>query len=424
MSDWVPMHALLCSHEVTEEKKTSFEDHARYHHALHGTCEFCLELFSIFPTFNFSRLIKSGSFYSPVYESVKSYVFTHRFTIKKLDKEARLRCQLCDKVFTKISDKKRHVQLAHYEQTFPCNICGKEFTRRDSVARHFQMVHSDKKPTFQCEVCGSKFVRETDLKRHFTKFHGEGKVAQYSCDKCDEIFYTPSGLVVHTRREHRRFHCDLCGKKFATKFNFDNHLKLKNPCEFCDVETCTKVRMDAHMKSAHSNQVHFKKEGNYECEVCSKSYSNENALLYHKKVKHEVSSTKTPCYLCGKQFSSEKSMQRHSLIVHVESDVSKDIVCESKFSRKDALARHEKEQHGSKVKFDYVEHVEDMESLSSVKCELCAKTFRRKSDLKRHTGSIHSETPKEFNCNLCGKTFSRNSTLNRHMKSTHTEELA
>ena len=89
------------------------------------------------------------------------------------------------------------------------------------------------------------------------------------------------------------------------------------------------------------------------------------------------------------------------------------------------MDRHDKEQHyGSKVNFAYVEHVEDMEALSSVNCELCVKRFKRNSDLKRHMLSIHSETPKEVTCKVCGKTFSRNFTLNRHMKSTHTEQIS
>ena len=73
------------------------------------------------------------------------------------------------------------------------------------MTRHCEMVHSDKKPTVQCAVCGSRFGGAVNLSRHVKKFHGEGKVPQYSCDKCDQSCHTPSGLVVHVRKEHRKF---------------------------------------------------------------------------------------------------------------------------------------------------------------------------------------------------------------------------
>ena len=303
---------MICGQEVLNNKNTSFEDHARYHHAPHGTCEFCLELLSIFPTFNFSRLIRCGSFFNPDYESMKSYVFTHSFTMKKLDKEARLRCQLCDKLFTKISDKKRHVQQVHYEEIFSCDICGKEFTRRDSMTRHFQMVHSAKKPTFHCEVCGSKFNRESNLSRHVNKFHGECILPQYSCEKCDDNFHTPSGLVVHTRKEHRKFHCGLCVKKFATKFNLDNHLKLKNSCDLCDIETCTKFSMNAHIRSAHSGPV---QKNVYNCQTCGTNFTRKLWLDVH--IRKQAVRT---CDLCGKQFCNIRSQRLHIKNSHVSSD--------------------------------------------------------------------------------------------------------
>ena len=303
---------IICGNdEVTKDKKTLFEDHARYHHALHGTCEFCLQLLSIFPTFNFSRLIRSGPFYNLEYESVKSYVFSHSFTIKKLDKEARLSCPVCDKVFTKISDKKRHVQLVHYEATFPCNVCGKEFTRKDSMTRHFQMVHSDKKPTLQCEVCGSKFGREPNLLRHVKMFHGEGTVPQYSCDQCNANFHTPSGLVVHTRKEHKKFHCDLCAKKFATKFNLDNHLKLKTSCDLCDIKTCTKHTMNAHIRSAHSVPV---LKSLFTCPDCGNNFTNKQWLVAH--VQKQVISN---CDHCGGKFCNIRSRRLHLKKHHFDS---------------------------------------------------------------------------------------------------------
>ena len=294
---------MICVNEVTKNKKTLFEDHARYHHSPHGTCEFCLELLSIFPTFNFSRLVRSGPFYNLGYDSVKSYVFSHSFTIKKLGKEARLSCPLCDEVFTKISDKKRHVQLVHYEATFSCDICGKEFTRRDSMTRHFKMIHSDKKPTAQCEVCGSKFGRETNLSRHVKKFHGEGKVPQYSCDKCSLNFHTPSGLVMHTRKEHRQFQCNLCTKKFTTKFNLDYHLKLKTTCDLCDIETCTQHRMKAHVQSAHSVPV---MNSRFTCPDCGNNFTTKQWLDTHLR-KQVISN----CEYCAGKFCNIRSRKLH-----------------------------------------------------------------------------------------------------------------
>jgi hypothetical protein len=180
------------------------------------------------------------------------------------------------------------------------------------MTRHFQMVHSAKKPTFHCEVCGSKFNRESNLSRHVNKFHGEGILPQYSCEKCDDNFHTPSGLVVHTRKEHRKFHCGLCVKKFATKFNLDNHLKLKNSCDLCDIETCTKFSMNAHIRSAHSGPV---QKNVYNCQTCGTNFTRKLWLDVH--IRKQAVRT---CDLCGKQFCNIRSQRLHIKNSHVSSD--------------------------------------------------------------------------------------------------------
>ena len=180
------------------------------------------------------------------------------------------------------------------------------------MTRHFQMVHSDQKPTLQCEVCGSKFGRETNLSRHVKMFHGEGKVPQYSCDQCNENIHTPSGLVVHTRKEHRKFHCGLCLKKFAPKFNLDNHLKLKNLCDLCDIETCTKFSMNAHIRSAHSGPVQKRV---FNCQNCGTNFTRKLWLDTHIR-KQAISR----CDHCGKQFCNIRSQRLHIKNSHVSSD--------------------------------------------------------------------------------------------------------
>ena len=62
-----------------------------------------------------------------------------------------------------------------------------------------------------------------------------------------------------------------------------------------------------------------------------------------------------------------------------------------------------------------------MDSLTIMKCENCDKTFKRKSDLKRHHVSAHSDIDikKKFKCPVCDKEFSRKFVLNRHTKRFH-----
>ena len=251
-----------------------------------------------------------------------------------------------------------------------------------------------------------------------------------SCNECkqDVLEHQVFHLVPHLQCKFCKQETRPFSKMVQSMPDYKKSLQLVNSADEKTCGICLSKFRSPYERKKHEVSIHHNKERNHECEVCGKTYSNENALKYHNRSKHEVSATKIPCYVCGKQFSSERTMQRHNKIVHVKSPGSQDfvcIICGSKFNRKDALDRHDKEQHyGSKVNFAYVEHVEDMEALSSVNCELCVKRFKRNSDLKRHILSIHSETPKEVTCKVCGKTFSRNFTLNRHMKSTHTEQLS
>ena len=70
--------------------------------------------------------------------------------------------------------------------------------------------------------------------------------------------------------------------------------------------------------------------------------------------------------------------------------------CGIKFSRKDYLNRHRKENHydASKVNYDFVE---DLDGLKIFQCDQCDKGFKKKSDLQRHYSRAHSEIGTENN---------------------------
>ena len=91
--------------------------------------------------------------------------------------------------------------------------------------------------------------------------------------------------------------------------------------------------------------------------------------------------------------------------------------CDSVFTARKNLIRHEKEQHWMhKVNWEHVQFPED-ELL--FKCEICAKSFKRKLNLVTHKQLVHNDDnqgSRQHTCELCCKVFSTKSNCKRHQK--------
>ncbi|KAL2179004.1 uncharacterized protein P884DRAFT_195582 [Thermothelomyces heterothallicus CBS 202.75] len=57
-------------------------------------------------------------------------------------------------------------------------------------------------------------------------------------------------------------------------------------------------------------------------------------------------------------------------------------------------------------------HILAHDRISVVECETCEKTFTRKTDLRRHYNSVHSQERK-YSCQYCSMRFNRNDILTR-----------
>ena len=95
--------------------------------------------------------------------------------------------------------------------------------------------------------------------------------------------------------------------------------------------------------------------------------------------------------------------------------------CDTKFTRKDSLKRHQREHHSKlSVNWNMIQLRED----ALFKCDKCEKAFKRKNALSIHEKLNHSEqgTSNERNvCCFCGKEFATKSNCTRHQKQCETK---
>ena len=291
-----------------------------------------------------------------------------------------------------------------------CNGCNAQCTEAEHTIRLPR--------TFSART--DQYTLVTDVMVRYNHVYPYAGIPQ-SCASCtrDVKEHNMLHMVWHNRCRFCKFHSRYFNYEkhpVVTMRDFEYAEKIVNYTEARTCSFCLVKYHDSCSRKRHEDKVHRNKAGEYECNLCEKSFSNKNALQYHLDNHMEL---KVTCDLCGFQSSSKGNLAMHKQIHKNEAKHECD-ECDKKFANKRNLMRHQKEFHnGRNINVDYIEDMDDAEY--SIKCEQCDLKFKRNSVLKRHQDSIHS-TSKTFQCLKCEKAFSRKDTLTRHMRSIHSEE--
>ena len=67
-------------------------------------------------------------------------------------KPTSLKCELCDKSFTRKATLNYHIKTHKKEKAYKCELCGKNFALKSYLIQHFKVIHPEKKP-IKCEQC-------------------------------------------------------------------------------------------------------------------------------------------------------------------------------------------------------------------------------------------------------------------------------
>ena len=121
------------------------------------------------------------------------------------------------------------------EKTLKCDQCDKKFTRKDSLQKHIKKKHEFKK-VLSCKSCEKHFQTNFELTTHLKIFH---KRKTHDCEKCGKAFPSRSGKSNHKsfvnckpdespksqKEKVKDQKYDICNKAFNAKANLKRHLK-------------------------------------------------------------------------------------------------------------------------------------------------------------------------------------------------------
>uniref|UniRef100_A0A1A8V1S7 C2H2-type domain-containing protein n=1 Tax=Nothobranchius furzeri TaxID=105023 RepID=A0A1A8V1S7_NOTFU len=334
-------------------------------------------------------------------------------------KERPYSCTECKKHFLHSSHLKKHMnthQPSRSEGEYPCNQCNSSFSSSQNFFKHLkshvdapkEIKQGDSIIGHRCPVCHQCFASATELIHHFPihldNTHEEDKVQLDASKSEHEKKYLTSAA---------EFECTKCGGNFLGADAYQHHYcsqqqQARKESKYSDPKEKT-----LHRPIGDEEEVDVTGDDLYMCVDCSMHFSSKSSFLAHQN-EHNSNGKSFRCEHCGKTFAKmrylKKHERRHRLkdlpfsAAEVLDKRFKCVQCLEKFSTVQDLSLHMR-LHAEKEVGEY-------------RCDMCYKSFSKRSLLKQHQESHVGEVV--YECTECDKAFAFPHLLDEHQK-THTK---
>ena len=126
-------------------------------------------------------------------------------------------CSNCAMTFESKSTRYKHIRKIHQKKTFyKCDICEKVYSKVESIKRHIIYLHG--RLRVKCELCDKTFGEPRIVKSHMERVHD--KITRHKCLSCEKGFYDLKDLRIHFQSVHEKsgnFECKICNMKYNSQ---------------------------------------------------------------------------------------------------------------------------------------------------------------------------------------------------------------
>ncbi|XP_051862188.1 uncharacterized protein LOC117573148 isoform X3 [Drosophila albomicans] len=263
-------------------------------------------------------------------------------------------CQQCMKSFSSNHQLVQHIRVHTGEKPYKCSYCDRRFKQLSHVQQHTRL-HTGERP-YKCHLpdCGRAFIQLSNLQQHLRNHDAQVERAKnrpFHCNICGKGFATESSLRTHTSKQHAALiggpnatSCPICHKLFLGTEALMDHMKLvhkeKTPPPNESSGQCNNGSQGANGNvCAGPNALASQCTSELNCGLPSTPSLHESYLGKRRTANH-------PCPVCGKHYVNEGSLRKH-LACHAETaQLTNSLrmwpcsVCQAVFTNENGLLTH------------------------------------------------------------------------------------
>ncbi|KAI5643517.1 hypothetical protein NE865_04501 [Phthorimaea operculella] len=140
------------------------------------------------------------------------------------------------------------------------------------------IIRENNRSKFKCKVCNVLFNKSYNFKKHYYSQHS---AKQVECSECGRCYGSEALLKQHKYDSHASITCSICGKSYKNRYSLLYHMRQHSgeqpyQCQHCDMKFQWSSRRAEHIRRYHL-------EPSVECDICHNMFRSLGSLYDHRK---------------------------------------------------------------------------------------------------------------------------------------------